>query len=509
VEGVDKACDAFETAWKAAACVAQRPRIEDYLSTTPESVYPALLHELIALEIAYRRRAGEDPEATEYCNRFPKLDRKQLAIIFAAEKARGPDVALTRSGQERTRVDFHPEAAIVPPSDSGARGPSSLLEFVGGYRLLRPLGQGGMGTVYEAEHADSGRHVALKLISPQFVASKDAVERFRQEGRLASTLVHPRCVFILAADEDQGRPYIVMELMPGNTLDSLVKKHGPLPPEEALRKILDVIDGLKESHQFGLVHRDVKPSNCFLEADGRVKIGDFGLAKSLLRPVHLTHPGTFLGTPLFAAPEQIKKEQVDTQSDLYSVAATLYFLLTGQAPFQTSDPMATMARIVSEDPPSMRKLRPELPKDLDKVVLRGLERDRKRRWRSLDEFRQALLLFLPAERCGSRAPLFRLSVRRATVVYNGVPVRSAIGQAPGTRSPSSDRGLDVRCCTVPRLLRCVGGNLGLVAGQTIAPSACGYHCGQPGTWCWTRPAAGRGSLRGARHRRSCGASRHH
>src|SRR5205807_2020909 len=147
----------------------------------------------------------------------------------------------------------------------------------------------------------------------------------------------------------------------------------------------------------GLVHRDVKPSNCFLEADGRVKVGDFGLAKSLLRPAHLTRTGTFLGTPSFASPEQIKMEAVDAQSDVYSVAATLYFLLTGQAPFQTGDAMATMARIVADDPPAVRTLRPELPRALDKVILRGLERDRKRRWRSLDEFRQALLAFLPAE----------------------------------------------------------------------------------------------------------------
>jgi hypothetical protein len=202
---------------------------------------------------------------------------------------------------------------------------------------------------------------------------------------------------VLAADEDQGRPYIVMELMPGDTLDDLVRQDGPLPPEQAIRKILDVIDGLNEAHEIGLIHRDVKPGNCFLEADGRVKIGDFGLAKSLLRASYLTRTGTFLGTPLFAAPEQIKREASTVQDDVYSVAATLYFLLTGQAPFQSGEAMATMARIVSEDPPPMRTLRPDLPRALDDVVLRGLARERNKRWCNLEQFRRALLPLLPAE----------------------------------------------------------------------------------------------------------------
>jgi serine/threonine protein kinase len=212
-------------------------------------------------------------------------------------------------------------ATLVPPADPEAEtlapGPVPVVpgdavpECVGNYRLLRRLGGGGMGAVYEAEDGSSGRRVALKLIQPEYAASAEALERFRQEGELASKLSHPRCVFVFAADEDRGRPYIVMELMTGATLDDVVQEKGPLPLEPALRKILDVIDGLQEAHQLGLVHRDVKPSNCFLEADGRVKVGDFGLAKSLVGDARLTKTGTFVGTPLFAAPEQIKMEGVD------------------------------------------------------------------------------------------------------------------------------------------------------------------------------------------------------
>jgi uncharacterized RDD family membrane protein YckC len=296
-------------------------------------------------------------------------------------------------------------------------------EVVGGYRLLRRLGGGGMGSVYEAEDLRSGKKVALKLVLPEYADSPAAVERFRQEGRLASSLAHPRCVFVLAADEDAGRPYIVMELMPGHTLEDLVRDKGPLPVEEAITRILDVIDGLREAHRQGLIHRDVKPSNCFLEADGRVKVGDFGLARSQESQSRLTRTGTFLGTPLFAAPEQIKMETVDAQADVYSVAATLYFLLCGRAPFESGDTLATLARIVSDDPPPLRSVRPELSGALERVVMRGLQRERARRWHDLDEFRAALLPFVP-----QRTALGGLGFRALAYLVDSVVLK--IGQLP-------------------------------------------------------------------------------
>jgi hypothetical protein len=289
------------------------------------------------------------------------------------------------------------EAATQVPTEVDVGGAGSLPESIGGYRIIRMLGTGGMGTVYEAEEKSTGRRVALKLLSPQFAPSKSAVERFRQEGRLASAIAHPRCVFVLAADEDAGRPYIVMELMPGNSLQDLVRDRGPLRPDEAITKILDVIEGLHEAHRLGVIHRDVKPSNCFLQADGRVKVGDFGLAKSLASATHLTKTGTFLGTVLFASPEQVRQDPLDEQTDVYSVAATLYYLLTGRAPFQSADAAATVARIAADPAPSMRSIRPDIPAALDKVVLRGLERERARRWRNLEVFRQAILAFVPKQ----------------------------------------------------------------------------------------------------------------
>jgi serine/threonine protein kinase len=280
-----------------------------------------------------------------------------------------------------------------------------------------------MGTVYEAEDSASGRRVALKLIAADSVASPRAVERFRQEGRLASTIAHPRCVFVLSADEEAGRPYIVMELMPGETLQSLVEQSGPLPPREAIGKILDVIDGLIEAHHVGIIHRDVKPSNCFLETDGRVKIGDFGLSKALDSQVQLSVTGGFVGTPLYASPEQIKCEVIDARTDVYSTAATLYYLLAGRPPFQESDATATLARIVSDPVPPLRSLGLAVPAALDLALLRGLERDRERRWRTLGEFRAVLLAFGP--RSHASAPRRLRGLLAALVTRAPIPLRLA------------------------------------------------------------------------------------
>jgi hypothetical protein len=298
-----------------------------------------------------------------------------------------------------------------PPTESAglaANGePHVVPERIGGYRVGRRLGGGGMGSVYEAEHVASGHKVALKLIKPEYAMSSAAVDRFRQEGRLASSITHSRCVFVLAADEEAGQPYIAMELMPGATLADLIQERGPLRPADGVIRILDVMEGLQEAHRLGVIHRDMKPSNCFLDSEGRVKVGDFGLAKMVAEDEKLTRTGTFLGTPLFSSPEQIKRQPLTPQSDVYSVAATLYFLLTGQAPFSGGDAMAVAARIVSEDVPPLRSFRPEVPRALEKVVMRGLARNKEDRWPDLESFRQALLPFLPGQlSLGSMGPRF-------------------------------------------------------------------------------------------------------
>lgn len=306
------------------------------------------------------------------------------------------------------------------PSTPSFRGPlqstqPSMPSQIGNYHLIRRLGQGGMGSVYEGVHSDSGRTVAIKVISPQFAGSTVACQRFRQEGQLASRLAHPRCVFVLDADEENGQPYIVMEFIRGTNLDLHIKENGPLPIDKALTMILDVIDGLLEAHRLGLIHRDVKPSNCFLMHDGRVKIGDFGIAKAIAEDTSLTHSGTFLGTLLFAAPEQIKGEPLDVRGDVYSVAATLYYLLSGKAPFEGRDAASTVAKAVTEDAKSLRTHLPNFPRGLDKIILRGLERNRERRWKDLEDFRFALLRY-----ASDKASIGGLGLRFAAYLIDSI-----------------------------------------------------------------------------------------
>lgn len=297
-------------------------------------------------------------------------------------------------------ADYRTAAAAPPPA-----APDAAPERVGSYRLLRKLGTGGMGQVFEAESDDSGERVALKLLSPKLVTNPISVERFKQEGRLASQITHPRCVFVYGVDAEDGRPFIVMELMPGSTLKDLVDKRGPMAWDRAIHRMLDVLDGLIEAHRLGMLHRDVKPSNCFLTEDDRVKIGDFGLSKSLDaegQQKQLTHSGAFLGTVLFASPEQIRGEELSYDSDVYSVAATLYYLLVGRAPHHHVSMTAALAKVISEPPPSIRSQRPDVPKAVERVVFRGLDRDRNRRFGSLEEFRDALQELLPERQLPSR-----------------------------------------------------------------------------------------------------------
>ncbi len=310
--------------------------------------------------------------------------------------------------EEDPKNEFRTQLFTPTFSDSDEDDHTSASEpapqIIGGYRLLRLIGSGGMGVVYEAEAPVTNSRVAVKLLSSKLASNPNSVERFKQEGLLASQLAHPCCVFVISADADAGRPYIVMELMPGETLKDVVDRAGPLPQDQAITYILDVIDGLTEAHRVGMIHRDMKPSNCFLTADGRVKVGDFGLSKSLVgsRDPHLTRSGTFLGTVLFASPEQIRGEPLDYSADIYSVCATLYYLLCGEAPFQHDSITAVLAKAISEEPPPVREKRRDLTRSLNAVVMKGLERHRERRWQSLDDLRDALVSLLPNRQLPAR-----------------------------------------------------------------------------------------------------------
>jgi eukaryotic-like serine/threonine-protein kinase len=264
----------------------------------------------------------------------------------------------------------------------------------GPYLILRLLGKGGFGQVWEAESLDARRRVALKILTEVGTEDPDAVRRFEREGQVAASLSHPNCVYTFGAQQIEGYPTIAMELMPGGTLQDRLDKQGRLSVKEAVDFTLQVVDGLEAAHEAGIVHRDVKPSNCFLDAEGHAKVGDFGISRSLQSEVDLTMAGSFLGTPSYASPEQVRGRELDFRSDIYSVGALLYALLTGKPPFVGSQAGEVLAKIVAEEPTPFSDHRVEVPTALQRIVLRrALAKDREKRYQDYASFRQALLPF--------------------------------------------------------------------------------------------------------------------
>jgi hypothetical protein len=243
----------------------------------------------------------------------------------------------------------------------------------GPYRIVRLLGRGGMGEVYEAEQLETGRRLALKVLRDTLRGDEDRA-RFLREGQLAASISHAHTVYIFGSEEVGGAPAITMELLPGGTLKDRVSAEGPMSPSAAVSAVLDIIGGLDAAQAAGILHRDIKPSNCFVDADGAVKVGDFGLSISTLtRDVrHELATAGFAGTPQFAAPEQLQGGPLDVRADIYAVGATLYYLLTGRPPVDAPDLRELVSKVASEKPASPRVLRRDLPRGLAAVVLRCL-----------------------------------------------------------------------------------------------------------------------------------------
>jgi eukaryotic-like serine/threonine-protein kinase len=270
-------------------------------------------------------------------------------------------------------------------------------QMFGDYRILRLLGRGGMGEVFEVEHRETGRRVALKVMGHALASEKDR-KRFLREGRLAASVNHPNVVYIHGSEEIDGVPVITMELVQGGTLKERLRREGPLPVADAVETTLQLIAGLEAANSAGVLHRDVKPANCFITADGTVKVGDFGLSISTLARGEslLTATGSVLGTPAYASPEQLRGEELDARSDIYSVGATLYHLLTGRTPFAAADFVKLITEVLDKQPEAPQALRPDIPPELSKVIQRCLAKDRKARFQSYADLRDALLYFRAA-----------------------------------------------------------------------------------------------------------------
>ena len=285
-----------------------------------------------------------------------------------------------------------PDATVA---DAGGAGRRRTLPDVGGrfgpYRILRLLGRGGMGVVYEAEEQETGRRIALKVLGRQFDSPSDRA-RFLREGRLAASINHPNSVYVYGTEEIDGTPTIAMELVSGGTLQERIRNQGPMPVPVAVDAILQIIAGLEAAQAIGILHRDVKPGNCFEDADGTIKIGDFGLSISSAAraEANITSTGTTVGTPAFCSPEQLRGDELNIRSDMYSVGITLFYLLTGRVPFEGHNIAQLTANVLEKQAPSPRDFRKDIPKGLAGVILRCLAKQPTDRLKSYHDLRQAL-----------------------------------------------------------------------------------------------------------------------
>src|SRR6202158_2892011 len=272
--------------------------------------------------------------------------------------------------------------------------------MVGPYEIVAPLGAGGMGEVYRAKDARLGRDVAIKILPASFSADPDPLRRFEQEARAAGVLNHPNITAVHDIGEHEGAPYVVQELLEGETLRSALSG-GNLSQRKAIDYSLQIAHGLAAAHEKGIVHRDLKPENLFVTKDGRLKILDFGLAKlthteagpevtSLPTASAGTKPGVVMGTLGYVSPEQLKGKPADARSDIFSFGAVLYEMLSGQRAFRGDSAADTMSAILREDPPDLSVTNQGVSPGLERIVRHCLEKNPEQRFQSASDLAFAL-----------------------------------------------------------------------------------------------------------------------
>jgi serine/threonine protein kinase len=314
-----------------------------------------------------------------------------------------------------------------------SRGPNEI-GWLGRYRILRPLGAGGMGVVFECEDTDLKRRVALKVLRPALAASASSRKRFLHEGQAAAALVHDRVVPIHHVGEDRGIPFLAMPLLVGETLEDRLLREKLPPLAEVLRIGREIAEGLAAAHARGLIHRDIKPSNIWLEGEGgHVRLLDFGLARAVGGDSHLTRSGVVVGTPAYMAPEQARGEEVDHRADLFSLGCVLYRACTDKLPFPGTNALATLLALAQHTPPPPAKLNPQLPPGLSELIMRLLARRAEDRYPSAEAVTEALDAVasgraVPRQRF--RRPVIALAALVLLGVLGVVGYRAGLGVGP-------------------------------------------------------------------------------
>jgi serine/threonine protein kinase/tetratricopeptide (TPR) repeat protein len=437
LERIDRICDNYEDARLAG----QRPRIDDYLREVPEAERPGLLHELLRLERDYlqgdqrrrwqrgervsvqayleespwlrdypdlvfelvcgevllREERGENPRLADYLELVP-THQAQLRRVFVARRLVPPETL--QGSSDRDTLQAAKEATVVeadhtvdelPPAGEQAPTPLAPKQLAPrgpvapappGYEVLGELGHGGMGVVYKARQVNADRLVALKMILHAEHAGPDELARFRTEAEAIARLQHPHVVQVFEVGEHQGLPFFSLEFCPGGSLDKKLAST-PLPPQEAADLVEKVARGVQAAHEAKVLHRDLKPANVLLAAHGTPKVTDFGLAKKL-DGQGVTLPGVVMGTPSYMAPEQASGagHALGPEADVYALGAILYECLTGRPPFRAATVLDTLRQVMSEEPVPPRQLNAQVPRDVETVCLKCLQKETAKRYAS-------------------------------------------------------------------------------------------------------------------------------
>jgi eukaryotic-like serine/threonine-protein kinase len=337
-----------------------------------------------------------DLELNARLNRLAAEQSRVLALPPAPGLAT-PGAVPARPAGAVSDASAPPPMAMVPVELAQSRSGLAPAEvkpgqtLLGRYRVEKELGRGGMGAVYLAHDAQLGEMVALKVIGSAICCDNlGAVERFRREASAARKVTHPNVIRIHDLGSDGGIVFISMEYFPGMTLAQLLARRGALPLDEARDILAQAADGLAAAHRVGVIHRDLKPQNILVDAGGRVKLIDFGLAKASFME-GMTATGLILGTPEYMAPKQVRGRPVDARTDLYAFGCVAYHALCGVPPFRADSPIAVGFMHCSQVPAPLRQVRPDVTPPLEAAVLRALAKEPGQRFDSVEEMKRAML----------------------------------------------------------------------------------------------------------------------